>query len=144
MVVRNGVIVVVPPHAVFNPELTVFAAITRHARIGRATLKIVHPLFQQLKNFMLKPEVVGGYKPDGRVLDFQVVHLPGDALDQRAVEQVVRQHHHLRHAQQALPLHRFFKARPGDAGEGQIDQGVVGFLHQPTRHLGHLAIRLPV
>lgn len=31
MMVRDGIVMVVSPHAVFDPKLTVLAAITRHA-----------------------------------------------------------------------------------------------------------------
>ena len=71
-------------------------------------------------------------------------HGRGDALHQRAVEQVVRQHHNLLHAEHALALNRLFQARVSDAGEGEVHQIVVGFLQQPARHLGHVAVGLPV
>ena len=73
-----------------------------------------------------------------------MIHLAGNALHERAGEQVVRQHHHLLHAQHHLPLHSALQARPGDAGEGQVHQFVVRLLHQPAGHLGDIAIGLAV
>ena len=144
MAVRHRVVMVVAAHAVLFSKAAEFAAITRHQRGGGVALQVGDALLQQLENFFLKAEVLRRDKPQRGVLGFQVVHLLGDALNQRAVEQVVRQHHHLFHAQQALALHGFFQARVGDAGEGQIHQFVVGFFHQPACHLGHIAIRLAV
>ena len=129
MIVRHGIVMVVAAHAVLDPKLAVFAAVARHARLGCAAFQVIHPFFQQLKNLALKTEVGGRDKPDGGVLGFQVFYLPSDALDQCSVKQVVRQHHHLRHAQQALPLHGFFKARVSDTGKSQVHQFVVGFFH---------------
>ena len=110
----------------------------------RTALHVSHALLEHLKNFPLKAEIFGRGKADRRVLDFEVFHLALDAFHQCAVEQVVGQNRHLRHAQQALPLHYFFQARVGDAGKGHIHQLVLAFLHHPTRHFGHLAIGMTV
>ena len=142
--VRNGVVVVVSTHAVFDAKLAKLAAIARHARLRHAAFQVVDTRFQQLENLALKTKVSGRGEANCRVLDLQVGNLLGDALDQRAIKKVIRQHHHLRHAQQALPLHGFFQPWPGDAGKGQVHQFVVGFFHQPARHLGHLAVGLAI
>ena len=57
MVVRNGIVMVMPTHAVFDAEFAVFATVAGHERRRRATFQINHPLFQQLKNLALKAEV---------------------------------------------------------------------------------------
>ena len=144
VVMRHRVVMVMPAHAIGHAKLAVLAAITRHQRLRHAAFQILDTGFQQLEYFALKAKVRGGNKTDRRVLQLQVGDLPRDALDQRTVEQVIRQHHHLGHAQQALALHGFFKARPGDAGERQVDQLVVGFFHHPAGHFGHVAVGLAV
>ena len=98
MVVGHGIVMVVSAHAIFDTKRAVFAAVARHERLGSAALQVVDPFFQQLKDLALKAEVSRRYETNRRVLRFEVCHLAVDALDQRAVEQVVRQHHHLRHA----------------------------------------------
>ena len=98
MVVGHGIVMVVSAHAIFDTKRTVFAAVARHERLGGAALQVVDPFFQQLEDLALKTEVSRRYETNRRVLRFEVRHLPVDALDQRAVEQVVRHHHHLRHA----------------------------------------------
>ena len=98
VVMRHSVVMVMPAHAIGHAKLTVLAAITRHQRLGHAAFQVLDTGFQQLEYFALKAKVRSGNKTDRRVLHLQVGDLPRDALDQRAVEQVVRQHHHLGHA----------------------------------------------
>ena len=57
MVVGNGIVVVMPAHAVFDTERTVLATVARHERLGGAALQVVDSFFQQLKNLALKAEV---------------------------------------------------------------------------------------
>jgi hypothetical protein len=64
-----------------------------------------------------------------------------DALDQHAGEQVHRHDADLCHAQAGLALHHGLQARPGHAGEGEVDQFVlVAVLEDPARHLGEFAV----
>ena len=57
MAVGNGIVMVMPTHAVFDAKLTVFATVARHERRGSATFQINHPLFQQLKNLAFKAKI---------------------------------------------------------------------------------------
>ena len=59
MVMRHGVVMVMPAHAILNAKLTVFTTIARHQRLRFAAFQIVHALFQQLKNLTLKTKVGG-------------------------------------------------------------------------------------
>jgi hypothetical protein len=77
---------------------------------------------------------------DLRVLPLQALDLRLDALDQHAGEQVHRNDADLHHAQPDLALHDGFEARPGDAGEGEVDQFVLVGLEDPARHPGQLAV----
>ena len=57
MVVGNGIVVVVPAHAVFDTERTILATVARHERLGGAAFEVVDPFFQQLEDLALKAEV---------------------------------------------------------------------------------------
>ena len=103
-----------------------------------------HALVEHLHDLGLEAEVAGMGKAHLRVLAGQVLHLAADALDQRAGEQVVRQHDDLHHAQADLIPHHFLQPREGHAGEGQIDPCVVADLPQPAGHLRHVTIGQPV
>lgn len=59
VVMRYGVVMVMPAHAIFNAKLTVFTTIARHQRLGFAAFQIIYALFQQIKNFTLKTKVSG-------------------------------------------------------------------------------------
>ena len=98
VVMRHSVVMVMPTHAVGHAKLAVLAAVARHQRLGHAGFQVLDTRFQQLEYFALKAKIRGGNKTNRRVLQLQVGDLPRNALDQRAVEQVLRQHHHLRHA----------------------------------------------
>ena len=57
MVVGNGIVMVMPAHAIFDTKRTVLATVARHERLGGAALQVVDSFFQQLKNLALKTEV---------------------------------------------------------------------------------------
>ena len=125
-------------------DLAVLAAVARQAAVGQAGLQVGHALLQQLEDLALHAEMARLREAHLRVLRAQVLHLAADALHQRAGVEVVRQHHDLLHAQQHLALHHALQARPGDAGEGDLHQFMVAVLLQPARHLGDVAVGLPV
>ena len=109
-----------------------------------ARQQALHPIGQQPRDLRLEAEVRAQCEAQLRVLRAQVLHLAADALDQHAGEQVVGQHHDLAQPEQGLPLHHALQTREGDAGEGEVDRLMLAFLLQPARHLGHLAIGVPV
>ena len=59
VVMRHGVVMVMPAHAIFDAKLTVFTTIARHQRLRFAALQTIHAFFQQLKNLTLKTKVGG-------------------------------------------------------------------------------------
>ena len=101
-------------------------------------------LIQQSGDLGLEAEVGGVGKADLRVLGRQIFHLPADALDERAGEQVVRHDDDLHHAQRHLVAHHFLQAREGHAGEGQVHALVITNLPQPAGHACHVPIGQPV
>ena len=101
-------------------------------------------LIQQSGDLGLEAEVGGVGKADLRVLGRQIFHLPADALDERAGEQVVRHDDDLHHAQCHLIAHHFLQAREGHAGEGQVHALVITNLPQPAGHACHVPIGQPV
>lgn len=110
-----------------------------------------HPLLQGMDTLVqhasdlgLEAEIAGVGKADLRVLGRQIFHLPPDALDERAGEQVVRHDDDLHHAQRHLVAHHFLQAREGHAGEGQVHALVIADLPQPAGHACHVPIGQPV
>ena len=106
-----------------------------------------HPLLQGMDALVqhagdlgLKAEIAGVGKADLRVLGRQIFHLPADALDERAGEQVVRHDDDLHHAQRHLIAHHFLQTREGHAGEGQVHALVIADLPQPAGHACHVPI----
>ena len=97
-------------------------------------------LIQQSGDLGLEAEVGGVGKADLRVLGRQIFHLPADALDERAGEQVVRHDDDLHHAQCHLIAHHFLQAREGHAGECQVHALVIADLPQPAGHACHVPI----
>ena len=97
-------------------------------------------LIQQPSDLGLEAEVGGVGKADLRVLGRQIFHLPADALDERAGEQVVRHDDNLHHAQCHLIAHHFLQAREGHTGEGQVHALVIADLPQPASHACHVPI----
>lgn len=103
-------------------------------------LHVQHTLRDQLEHLGLEAQIRCMGKAHLRILTGQMPHLALDALDQRAGEQVERQHDDLRHAQLHLSLHGLFQPWEGDAGESDVHQLVITQLPEPARHLCHLTI----
>ena len=110
-----------------------------------------HPLLQGMDTLVqhasdlgLEAEIAGVGKADLRVLGRQIFHLPPDALDERAGEQVVRHDDDLHHAQRHLIAHHFLQTREGHAGEGQVHALVITDLPQPAGHACHVPVGQPV
>jgi hypothetical protein len=80
---------------------------------------------EQVENALVEAEVLPSAKAICGYCCLQALDLRLDALDQHAGEQIDRDDADLRHAQLDLALHDGFQARPGDAGEGQVDQFVL-------------------
>ena len=97
-------------------------------------------LIQQPSDLGLEAEVGGVGKADLRVLGRQVLHLPPDALDERAGEQVVWHDDNLHHAQCHLIAHHFLQAREGHAGKCQVHALVFADLPQPAGHACHVPV----
>ena len=111
---------------------------------AHSLLQGMDTLVQHAGNFGLEAEIAGVGKADLRVLGRQIFHLPPDALDERAGEQVVRHDDDLHHAQRHLVAHHFLQAREGHAGEGQVHALVIADLPQPAGHACHVPIGQPV
>ena len=110
-----------------------------------------HPLLQGMDALVqhagdlgLEAEIAGVGKADLRILGRQIFHLPPDALDERAGEQVVRHDDDLHHAQRHLIAYHLLQAREGHAGEGQVHALVIADLPQPAGHACHVPIGQPV
>ena len=101
-------------------------------------------LVQHAGDLGLEAEIAGVGKADLRVLGRQIFHLPPDALDERAGEQVVRHDDDLHHAQRHLIAYHLLQAREGHAGEGQVHALVITDLPQPAGHACHVPIGQPV
>ena len=101
-------------------------------------------LVQHAGDLGLEAEIAGMGKADLRILGRQIFHLPPDALDERAGEQVVRHDDDLHHAQRHLIAYHLLQAREGHAGEGQVHALVITNLPQPAGHACHVPIGQPV
>ncbi len=95
---------------------------------------------EQVEDALIETKVRAQGKGYLRVLALQAHQLRLDALDQHAGKEIHRDDANLLHAEADLALHDGFQARPGDAGEGQIDQVVVAVFKQPARHFRQFAI----
>ena len=111
---------------------------------AHSLLQGMDALVQHAGDLGLEAEIAGVGKADLRVLGRQIFHLPPDALDERAGEQVVRHDDDLHHAQRHLIAHHFLQAREGHTGEGQVHALVITNLPQPAGHLRHVTIGQPV
>ena len=111
---------------------------------AHSLLQGMDALVQHAGDLGLEAEIAGVGKADLRVLGRQILHLPPDALDERAGEQVVRHDDDLHHAQRHLVAHHFLQAREGHAGEGQVHALVIADLPQPAGHACHVPIGQPV
>lgn len=107
---------------------------------AHSLLQGMDTLIQQSGDLGLEAEVGGVGKADLRVLGRQIFHLPADALDERAGEQVVRHDDNLHHAQCHLIAHHFLQAREGHAGKCQVHALVIADLPQPAGHACHVPV----
>ena len=111
---------------------------------AHSLLQGMDALVQHAGDLGLEAEIAGVGKADLRILGRQIFHLPPDALDERAGEQVVRHDDDLHHAQRHLIAHHLLQAREGHAGEGQVHALVITNLPQPAGHACHVPIGQPV
>ena len=111
---------------------------------AHSLLQGMDALVQHAGDFGLEAEIASVGKADLRVLGRQIFHLPADALDERAGEQVVRHDDDLHHAQRHLIAYHLLQAREGHAGEGQVHALVITNLPQPAGHACHVPIGQPV
>ena len=111
---------------------------------AHSLLQGMDALVQHASDLGLEAEIAGVGKADLRVLGRQIFHLPPDALDERAGEQVIRHDDDLHHAQRHLIAHHFLQTREGHAGEGQVHALVIADLPQPAGHACHVPIGQPV
>ena len=107
---------------------------------AHSLLQGMDALVQHASDLGLEAEIAGVGKADLRVLGRQIFHLPPDALDERAGEQVIRHDDDLHHAQRHLIAHHFLQTREGHAGEGQVHALVIADLPQPAGHACHVPI----
>ena len=107
---------------------------------AHSLLQGMDALIQQSGDLGLEAEVGGVGKADLRILGCQIFHLPPDALDERAGEQVVRHDDNLHHAQCHLIAHHFLQAREGHAGKCQVHALVIADLPQPAGHACHVPV----
>ena len=111
---------------------------------AHSLLQGMDALVQHAGDLGLKAEIAGVGKADLRILGRQIFHLPPDALDERAGEQVVRHDDDLHHAQRHLIAYHLLQAREGHAGEGQVHALVIADLPQPAGHACHVPVGQPV
>ena len=111
---------------------------------AHSLLQGMDALVQHAGDLGLEAEIAGVGKADLRVLGRQIFHLPPDALDERAGEQVVRHDDDLHHAQRHLIAYHLLQAREGHAGEGQVHALVIADLPQPAGHACHVPVGQPV
>ena len=111
---------------------------------AHSLLQGMDALVQHAGDLGLEAEIAGVGKADLRILGRQIFHLPPDALDERAGEQVVRHDDDLHHAQRHLIAYHLLQAREGHAGEGQVHALVIADLPQPAGHACHVPVGQPV
>ena len=111
---------------------------------AHSLLQGMDALVQHAGDLGLEAEIAGVGKANLRVLGRQIFHLPPDALDERAGEQVVRHDDDLHHAQRHLIAYHLLQAREGHAGEGQVHALVIADLPQPAGHACHVPVGQPV
>ena len=120
-------------------DFAVFAAIAfEHA--GGGLFIFGSACVEQVENLVFKAEMRTEREGDVRVLLLEAFALFLDAFDQHASKQVHRDDADLRHAEQRLALHNALQTRPGDAGEGQVDEFVIVVLKHPARHARQFAV----